>query len=547
MKKILDNIKHLAVKYKNVLIILIVIFLIVSISLYASHAFFTSSATTNLIKGTTGVFEAPDFNIKYMVEDINEEGVGLGTYTPFWNAPEKDYTFNEEKSECVNGGTFTRDAETETFTITAPGKTRCEFYYDVNTLDAGTDIKITILKENLKEDGYEDASHYTIEGLVNASYKFNESASSCVDGSSITFDSATNKLKVSAESPTECTVKFDKITPFNELILENNGGKDVIEAKADPDFTTVADTAEETGMWSMPDDYGISYYFRGAVDNNWVHFAGYYWRIIRINGDGSVRVIYSGVDQPLESEKVTMLTDVKTEIDTGEAFNSLYNDNAYVGYMYTVGERQGLSTSSPMKALLENWYTTNLTSYDNLIADNLFCYDRSLATSGYQSSYYGSANGSYTGTGTGTSPTLYGVAERVTASSSTFGPGGSAPEFTCPSKADAYTVEDAEKGNGAIDKKIGLLSVDEVVASKLVPGIANHTSYLYTNSSYWLGSPFGFNSNNGHTSVWNVGISGDLSASIVNYQHAGVRPVVSISNLASVSGSGEWNDPYVVE
>ncbi len=339
---------------------------------------------------------------------------------------------------------------------------------------------------------------------------------------------------------------------ITQAILEDNGGASVIEAKADPDFATVADTAEETGMWSMPDDYGTSYYFRGAVDNNWVHFAGYYWRIVRINGDGSVRVIYSGVDAPLESEKVGKLdsgehdANTDTEIDTGEAFNPTYNNNAYVGYMYTVGERQGLSTSSPIKTLLENWYTTNLTSYDNIIADNLFCYDRSLATSGFQNSTYGSANGSYTGTGIGISTTLYGGAGRVTASSSTFGPGGSGPELTCPSKEDAYTKEDTEKGNGAIEQKIGLLSVDEAVASGLAPVKTTNSNYLYTNSHYWLGSPFGFASD-GRASVWYVHSAGLLSSDYVYLAAAGLRPAVSISNLASVSGSGEWNDPYVVE
>ena len=43
----------------------------------------------------------------------------------------------------------------------------------------------------------------------------------------------------------------------------------------------------------MADDYGTSYYYRGDVKNNWVSFAGFLWQVIRVNGDNSVRLIYS--------------------------------------------------------------------------------------------------------------------------------------------------------------------------------------------------------------------------------------------------------------
>ncbi len=73
------------------------------------------------------------------------------------------------------------------------------------------------------------------------------------------------------------------------------------------------------------DDEGESYYYRGTVKNNYVSFAGFVWRIIRRNGDGSIRMIYSG----------------KSPSDTGEAttignsqFNSKYWNPTYVGYKY---------------------------------------------------------------------------------------------------------------------------------------------------------------------------------------------------------------------
>ena len=96
-----------------------------------------------------------------------------------------------------------------------------------------------------------------------------------------------------------------------------------IKAKSTPDFSKTATTDE--GLFMAEDDEGESYYYRGAVKNNYVSFAGFIWRIIRRNGDGSIRMIYSG----------------KSTSDTGEdltlgksAYNEKYWDPTYVGYKY---------------------------------------------------------------------------------------------------------------------------------------------------------------------------------------------------------------------
>ena len=102
--------------------------------------------------------------------------------------------------------------------------------------------------------------------------------------------------------------------------------KTAIKAKGTPDFSKIAPNDIETdGLYMAEDDEGESYYYRGAVKNNYVSFAGFIWRIIRRNGDGSVRMIYSG----------------KSTSDTGDAvtigdsqFNSKYWDPTYVGYKY---------------------------------------------------------------------------------------------------------------------------------------------------------------------------------------------------------------------
>ena len=96
-----------------------------------------------------------------------------------------------------------------------------------------------------------------------------------------------------------------------------------IKAKGTPDFTQVATTDE--GLYMSEDDEGESYYYRGAVKNNYVSFAGFIWRIIRRNGDGSIRMIYSGKSTSDTGDTVTI----------GESqFNSKYWDPTYVGYNY---------------------------------------------------------------------------------------------------------------------------------------------------------------------------------------------------------------------
>lgn len=89
---------------------------------------------------------------------------------------------------------------------------------------------------------------------------------------------------------------------LGDIILNDNEGSTSISEKTVSNFGYPARTNE--GMYSASDNYGTSYYYRGAVDNNWVRFANFYWRIIRINGDGSIRMIYAGTSAPTSSESV---------------------------------------------------------------------------------------------------------------------------------------------------------------------------------------------------------------------------------------------------
>ena len=115
------------------------------------------------------------------------------------------------------------------------------------------------------------------------------------------------------------------------LVLNNHEAtvdatKTAIKAKGTPDFSKIAPNDTETdGLYMAEDDEGESYYYRGAVRNNYVSFAGFLWRIIRRNGDGSVRMIYSGKS----------VSDTGASITIGYSkFNNKYWDPTYVGYKY---------------------------------------------------------------------------------------------------------------------------------------------------------------------------------------------------------------------
>ena len=347
-----------------------------------------------------------------------------------------------------------------------------------------------------------------------------------------------------------------------ETILANNGGAASMTTLTSTDFAT-ATTASDKGMYKAQDDLGTSYYFRGAVDNNWVKYGKYikdmyncnngtisntdtrnsctkiassgddiYWRIIRINGDNSIRMIYSGVTSPIESTKVIKTTD--TSLGYSE-FNAEYNSAEYVGYMYTIGEQHGTSQSSDIKTYLEDWYAnyTDLNKTGTKIIDQIYCNDRTASTSdvAYSKTNYTTLT-SWNSTGTNY---YYGANGRVFNNPVS-------PDYKCPVASDKFTTTTA-KGNGKLSYPVGLISVDEITFAGLPAGRANNSFYLYTRDYYWAGSPYDFF---GSSSIeFRVGGGGDLGSNDVYYVR-GVRPVVSLSSKVKLSGNGTYNDVYVV-
>ena len=261
------------------------------------------------------------------------------------------------------------------------------------------------------------------------------------------------------------------------------------------------------------------------------------WRIVRINGDGSIRIA------------------TQNSIGTSK-YNTSYNDNAYVGYMYgtpgsssyaethkntndrRIDNKKTLYRFLLMYTYLDNWYNNNLSSYADYIEDTIYCNDRSI------SSITGSINGStFTNEGYATDNTLYMSAERNNTNHS--------PSLKCSNVNDRFTVS-TSKGNGALTVPIGLLTTDEVAfagayAYDLMSGayITNDSYYLYlSNNFWWIMTPNNFE--DGIAGVDYVYRDGSVGGGIVDDHNIAVRPVVSLKSDAITGGDGTMNNPFTV-
>ena len=275
---------------------------------------------------------------------------------------------------------------------------------------------------------------------------------------------------------------------------------------------------------------GITYYYTGNP-NNWVEFAGFYWRIIRINGDGSIRMIYQGVADSASPDNGN-ITGTGTQIGTS-AFNSLSNNNMYVGFKYGSNSSDYNTTHANIKnskvlgednsddtTTLNGWYRVNLLEYAEYIDGNAgFCGDRRVSS----------------GTGVGTSSTVYQPFTRISNSN---------PSLSCNTN-DIYTTIDSSTGNKALTYPIGLISADEAMFAGIPyrNSSGNSNNYLYTGQNYWTVSPYDFNS---YACVFLVYSNGDFNDNWGSFGNAGVRPVINISADVQITGSGTTTNPFKV-
>lgn len=225
--------------------------------------------------------------------------------------------------------------------------------YANSTEEAKADIetKVANFNETAPYITYSKTNSYNIQGsnivsttgkiVFGTSYTFNELTGQYSLQKTVR-DDMTNKLSTDTtkyytcvSTSTSCTTMY---VIYTATSTTSNGTTTYRATKVDQySSTTNIVNLSNSGLYMAEDDYGKSYYYRGSIDNNYVSFAGFIWRIIRINGDGSIRMIYSGTS--------TTDTGAKTTIGTS-AFNPDPYDMAYLGYKYGIDKTYQETTAT---------------------------------------------------------------------------------------------------------------------------------------------------------------------------------------------------------
>ena len=449
------------------------------------------------------------------------------------------------------GSSYTYDFTTDTFTITNPQS--CKFsecysllnnmYYNSSeTSEINATVESHLIKiENFSFDEVNDS------WIVNVSIVSKETSSAMendyvVYGDSYTFDSATGQysivngtfgkysdvynlldnkyyMTVTQSDNASSTSKYIELTTNNSFNATNSYY--MYETKETYSSKEIFDSSA-SGMYLAPDDYGTSYYLRGDIKNNNISFGGFCWKAIRVNGNGTTRMIYNGPSTNGECNA----TGADTIISKSE-YNTAYKQNAYVGYMYgtpdsTTYEATHTNTNnSTIKGVLDTWYTNNLSSYSSKISDTLFCNDRSL----------------FSGTGIGTNYTKYAAYNRLI--------NNNLPILTCTNKNDRFTTNDTSIGNGNLSNPIGLITADEAIMGGFIYNGTSMASQSYLNSDYtyyWTMTPSG-----GYFADEFATKYSSLSTMYTGFTSDGVRPVINLkSDIIPSSGNGTTSSPYKV-
>ena len=386
---------------------------------------------------------------------------------------------------------------------------------------------------------------YYVDGVItrdlpkqNTGYIFDEEQSNCTNGvvptfdnSSWTFEANYSNYNATDYTRTKCNLYFKTGTKTVSTAL---GDLEVYTYT--PDFTKSAcDDAtcesHEKGIFETTDDDGVSYYYRGSVENNYVSFAGYYWRIIRINGNGSIRMIYDGTSPHENGEKST-----NRYIGTG-AFNVEHTDSMYAGYMYTSGDAHGTANSSAIKTTVDNFYKEHLQNYTDYFADAGFCGDRnSVGNVG----------------GRGTYITYYETYTRTLMSN---------PSLLCTNENDLYTTSSSSFGNRALIYPVGLMSIDEAMLAGHAGGYfngapsrpvqtSNFSNYLYGGYCFYTISPSGYYKPIGlaleAAYALYINENGQIDDPLVSTDSYYIKPVINIRSDVTITGDGTMSNPYQI-
>ena len=396
---------------------------------------------------------------------------------------------------------------------------------------------------------------YTVTAVPNIAGSLDSTSKTTTDNGTVTFytdlvidsvSGCTNEIsdgKVivkNVTSNTTCNINVSYMKLYAKLLSDRG-----IATTNRTTFNSAFDSTDQV-LYTATEDNKTVYYFAGNVTTNWVKFGknasnqDLYWRIIRTNSDGGVRLLYHG----------TSTTATNAYMGTSK-FNEKYNDSMYVGYMYgTSGSQTSNRTNtnnSTIKTTIDNWYANNMTSYTKYLSTTaVYCNDREVGS------------GTYRATG---SNFFYAAYTRLVSNKT--------PTYTCTNTDDKFTV-DSSTGNGKLTYPIALMTADEISYAGGLSANYNANAWYFRNAKegtlttssdrtdvsyssigsqwWWLLSPRDWDG--GGARVFTVGglsDPGDLNYGYV-YLTTGVRPALSLKSCVKYeSGNGSASDPYTIK
>ena len=383
----------------------------------------------------------------------------------------------------------------KTFTLTvnvyADGKVITDNLDTTNTLDSITVSDCTLDPVfNSATTEYSCTVKNSVTSVnVNATATSSKSKVRGLGAKDLTVGKNTLPIRVIAEDGSEKIYNVNVTRKGEGKELKSEIMKNTV-ITANPTLTTSSNnTSDVSGLYkSTATNTGeATYYFRGNVENNYVSFAGQTWRIVRINEDGTIRIVMQdGINS-----------------NANIAFNSNYNNYTYMYY-----------TNSQAKTTLESWYQTNIGSKADLaknVASGAYYCEQAKAK--YSDSY------------------ISGSATMTTYSKYT-------PDFKCSSDGN---------NKGVVNASVGLLTYDEVVYAGGYYYHNNSNYYLNNSAIYWWTmSPAGFSDS--YSNAWSVSAPGEIINLDVGSALRAVRPVLILNAGTQISdGDGTKNNPFVVE
>ena len=305
---------------------------------------------------------------------------------------------------------------------------------------------------------------------------------------------------------------------------------------------------DEQTLSVTQDDYGTSYYYRGAVIDNYVTFAGMCWRIVRIAGDGSVKIVLEDQDEECSTSMngnwgIPTTTDGTTY--TGNYGYELKNVDSDTSNEYIMSYLNPVEYADiSMARAFYDFQTDKLADYTSKLKSGDWC----LADKAYIQS--------------GSSPNYtYTLLEEYDYSSSMYydsyvrlyGNSTKEPTLKCTGtimdKFESVTYEEDE----IIEETpmyVSALTADEMVYAGGKVESANGNFYLLpenaTKNSFWSLSPYSFYDTidyafylNGDGSVVSANVNGRFAIAF--------RPSVSLASSAVITGGdGTLSNPYVI-